>query len=125
AVRWDNQAQVHATAYLNALVTEALAHGVELYEHTRALGVHEDDPCRVETDRGTVRARDVFVAANVPVNNRVLLHTKIAAYRSYVIAAEVGGPETAGLLWDTDDPYHYSRWQRVGGETYLIVGGED
>ena len=57
------------------------------YENTRVVGVHEDAPCRIETDRGTVRAADVFVAANVPVNNRVLLHTKIAAYRSYAIAA--------------------------------------
>ncbi len=54
----------------------------------RVLGVHEDEPSRVETDHGRVRAHHVFVAANVPVNNRVLLHTKIAAYRSYAIAAD-------------------------------------
>jgi nitrite reductase/ring-hydroxylating ferredoxin subunit len=56
----------------------------------------------------------------------VLLHTKIAAYRSYAIAARVE-PSTAprGLFWDTDDPYHYTRAQRVGRIVYLIVGGED
>jgi glycine/D-amino acid oxidase-like deaminating enzyme/nitrite reductase/ring-hydroxylating ferredoxin subunit len=123
-VRWDEQAQVHAIAYLHALVTLALDARVRICETTRVLGVHEDEPCRVETDRGTLRARHVFVAANVPVNNRVLLHTKISAYRSYAIATEVSSFEP-GLFWDTDDPYHYTRRQRIGDRTYLIVGGED
>jgi glycine/D-amino acid oxidase-like deaminating enzyme len=128
AVRWDNQGQVHATAYLEALVQEATAHGVRVYENTRVVGVHDGDPCEVETDHGVIRAGDVFVAANVPVNNRVLLHTKIAAYRSYAIAVEVRASDAAavrGLFWDTDDPYHYTRVQDVAGRAYLIVGGED
>ena len=125
AVRWNNQGQVHATAYLDALVAEALANGVIIHDTTRGVGVHDDEPCRVETSSGTVRANHVFVAANVPVNNRVFLHTKIAAYRSYAIAAEMAPPETQALLWDTDDPYRYTRWQRIGGATYLIIGGED
>jgi Rieske Fe-S protein len=96
-----------------------------VFENTRVLGVHEDAPCRIETDRGLVRAADVFVAANVPVNNRVLLHTKIAAYRSYAIAAAAPSGLPAGLFWDTDDPYHYTRIHAIDGQTYLIVGGED
>ncbi len=125
AIRWNNQGQVHATAYLEALVDQALATGVRICDATRVVGVHDDEPCRVETTAGTVRANHVFVAANVPVNNRVLLHTKLAAYRSYAIAAAIDPPEVSGLLWDTDNPYHYTRWQRLGGQTYLIVGGED
>ena len=125
AIRWNNQGQVHATVYLDALVDEAVANGVQIFETTRVVGVHDDEPCRVETGSGTVRANHVFVAANVPVNNRVFLHTKIAAYRSYAIAGQIGAPEAAALLWDTDSPYHYTRWQRVGGRSYLIVGGED
>jgi glycine/D-amino acid oxidase-like deaminating enzyme/nitrite reductase/ring-hydroxylating ferredoxin subunit len=124
-VCWDNQAQVHATAYLDGLLREAITQGLQVFENTRVLGVHEDAPCRIETDRGLVRAADVFVAANVPVNNRVLLHTKIAAYRSYAIAAAAPSGLPVGLFWDTDDPYHYTRIHAIGGQTYLIVGGED
>ena len=131
-VRWEHQGQVHATAYLEALLDEAASSGVRVYEHTRVLGVHDGEPCRVDTDRGEVRARAVFVAANVPVNNRVLLHTKIAAYRSYALAWDAGrgpagrpDPPAPGLFWDTDDPYHYTRVQDVEGRPYLIVGGED
>ena len=128
-VRWEHQAQVHATAYLAALLHEAKAAGARIYERTRVIGVQDGRPCRVETERGVVSARDVFVAANVPVNNRVLLHTKIAAYRSYAIAFDVAPHSTAdladGLFWDTDQPYHYTRVQAIGGRRYLIVGGED
>src|SRR5688500_14635970 len=35
AIRWERQAQVHATAYLNMLVREATGHGVRVYENTR------------------------------------------------------------------------------------------
>jgi glycine/D-amino acid oxidase-like deaminating enzyme/nitrite reductase/ring-hydroxylating ferredoxin subunit len=125
AIRFDHQAQVHATAYLGELIAEARTHGVQCFEQSRVVGVSDGTPCRVETLNGTVQAADVFVAANVPVNNRVLLHTKIAAYRSYAIAARVDAPETWALLWDTEDPYHYVRWQQADGATYVIVGGED
>ena len=124
-IRWAQQAQVHATAYLDGLVREAVTQGVQVFEHTQVIGVHEDEPCRVETERGTVRAAHVFVAANVPVNNRVLLHTKIAAYRSYAIATQVEADYFSGLFWDTSEPYHYTRCHTVNGQSYLIVGGED
>ena len=124
AIRWEGQAQVHATGYLQALVALAVENGVRIHDATRVIGVHEDRPCRVETDLGTVLAAHVFVAANVPINNRVLLHTKIAAYRSYAVAGPVSS-FAAGLFWDTDDPYHYTRRHTINGRTYLIVGGED
>ena len=125
AVRWDNQAQVHATAYLDGLLKEAVTQGAQVFENTRVVGVQDGEPCLVETDRGIVRAAHVFVAANVPVNNRVLLHTKIAAYRSYAVAGAHAPAAVTGLFWDTDSPYHYIRTHTVNGHTYLIVGGED
>ena len=124
AVRWDRQAQLHATEYLDALLVEAARIGVRIYEHTRVVGVDDGEPCRIDTDRGEISAGSVVVAANVPVNNRVLLHTKLAPYRSYVIAGEVPSA-VDGMFWDTDDPYHYIRLQRAGTRQWLIVGGED
>ena len=124
-VRWGGQGQVHATAYLAGLAKEASGRGVEIFEQTKVKDVHEGEPCRVETDAHRITARHVLVAANVPVNNRVLLHTKIAAYRSYALAIEVEPDYVRGLFWDTVDPYHYTRTHDVEGRTYLIVGGED
>ena len=125
AVRWEGQAQMHATAYLAGLAKEASRRGVEIFEHTMVQNVREGEPCYVETDAHRIAARHVLVAANVPVNNRVLLHTKIAAYRTYAIAIEVEPGYIRGLFWDTVDPYHYTRPQEVDGKWYLIIGGED
>ena len=69
----------------------------------------------------------MVVATNTPVNDRFTIHTKQAAYRSYVIAARVpAGTVTPGLYWDTEDPYHYVRLQPEDTvHDLLIVGGED
>src|SRR5204862_3889242 len=87
---------------------------------------HDGTPCRVVTDNGTVTARAVLVATHSPFNS-VLLQTKVANYRSYVLALRLKDrasmPE--GLFWDTDEPYHYIRGQMTDEGPTLIVGGED
>jgi len=66
------------------------------------------------------------VATNTPVNDWVTIHTKQAAYRTYVIGLRVPkGSITKALYWDTPDPYHYVRLTQEAGREVLIVGGED
>jgi Rieske Fe-S protein len=76
-----------------------------------------------------VRASAVVVATNSPINDRLVVHTKIAAYLTYVIGACVPrGAVPRALYWDNADPYHYVRLQfgtSGRGEDVLIVGGED
>ena len=77
-----------------------------------------------------VTADAVVVATNSPVNDLVAIHTKQAAYQTYVIGARVPrGSVNKALYWDTPDPYHYLRIETIGTGvgTYdlLIVGGED
>src|SRR4029453_19145334 len=94
----------------------------------------EWEPCRVTTSDGHVITADrVVVATNSPVNDWVILHTKQAAYRTYVIGARIPrGSVPRGLYWDPPDPYHYIRVQEVDvrldpdrADEILIVGGED
>lgn len=126
ALRFDHQAQFHPIRYLDGLARGIPGRGSYIFEETRMLDVEEGEPCRVVTDRGTIIADDVFVAANVPSTNRFFLHTKIAAYRTYAIAARVRrGFQTKGLFWDTQDPYHYIRSFDLNGVPYAIIGGED
>jgi glycine/D-amino acid oxidase-like deaminating enzyme/nitrite reductase/ring-hydroxylating ferredoxin subunit len=124
-VRFDQQARVHALQYVWGLAGVLARAGVQIFEQTKALSVAEDESCRVETERGVVTARHVLVAANVPVNNRVFTHTFLYPYRSYAIAAPLRAGRFDGLFWDTDDPYHYTRVQEVGGVPMVIIGGED
>jgi Rieske Fe-S protein len=72
----------------------------------------------------------VVVATNTPVNDWVKMHTKQAAYRTYVIGVPVPFDSIlTALYWDTEDPFHYVRLQRIGegaeARDILIIGGED
>jgi len=127
ALRFDDQATIHPRMYLQGLERAFVALGGRIFEDTQIVAIDEGEPCRVISDRGMVAARDVIVAAHVPIVNRFLLHAKLAAYRSYVVGIDLNGDAGIGdgLYWDTADPYHYIRTQPAGGRRYLLVGGED
>jgi len=124
AVVFRNQAQFHPRRYLLHLAGMLTGGGSHVFENSRAIDVQDGSPCVVKTEQGTIRARSVIVSAHVPVNDLVFIHTKIAAYRSYAIAAPFEKP-LPGLFWDTDDPYHYIRTQTIDGKQFVMVGGED
>jgi glycine/D-amino acid oxidase-like deaminating enzyme/nitrite reductase/ring-hydroxylating ferredoxin subunit len=127
ALRFENQATIHPRVYLQGLERAFVTLGGRIFEDTQVVAIDEGDPCRVISDRGVVAARDVIVAAHVPIVNRVLLHAKLAAYRSYVVGIDLTGDAGIGdgLYWDMADPYHYIRAHTIGGRRFLIVGGED
>jgi Rieske Fe-S protein len=74
-----------------------------------------------------VKAANVVVATNSPVNVRVAIHSKQAPYRTYAIAAKLPkGLLKDALYWDTLDPYHYVRLQPLSQrQDLVIIGGED
>jgi glycine/D-amino acid oxidase-like deaminating enzyme/nitrite reductase/ring-hydroxylating ferredoxin subunit len=130
ALRFPRQGQFHVLKYLRGVASAAKRLGARLYNRTRAYEFHGGDDGRVETDKGVIRARSIVVATNTPVNDLVAVHTKQAAYRTFVVGARVRrGSVPQMLLWDTPDPYHYVRLQSnadsSGDEDVLIVGGED
>jgi glycine/D-amino acid oxidase-like deaminating enzyme/nitrite reductase/ring-hydroxylating ferredoxin subunit len=127
ALRFDDQATIHPRCYLQGLERAFVGLGGQIFEDTQVVSIDEGDPCRVISDRGIVTAHGVIVAAHVPIVNRVLLHTKLAAYRTYVVGIDLGGDAVVGdgLYWDMADPYHYIRTQTIAGRRYLLVGGED
>jgi glycine/D-amino acid oxidase-like deaminating enzyme/nitrite reductase/ring-hydroxylating ferredoxin subunit len=130
ALRFPRQAQFHVLKYLRGVADAAKRLGVRIYNHTHAYDFEGGDTARVGTNRGIIHARALVVATNTPVNDRVTLHTKQAAYRTFVVGARVPrGSVPQVLLWDTPDPYHYVRMQpsadNSGAYDILIVGGED
>jgi glycine/D-amino acid oxidase-like deaminating enzyme/nitrite reductase/ring-hydroxylating ferredoxin subunit len=135
ALRFPRQAQFHVLEYLNGIASAAKRRGVRIYNGTRVERIEGGEDARVETNRGVVRADAVVVATNSPINDLVAIHTKQAAYRTFVVGARVKrGSIPQILLWDTADPYHYVRIYREthareasagDGHDVLIVGGED
>ncbi|HEY8151899.1 MAG TPA: FAD-dependent oxidoreductase [Vicinamibacteria bacterium] len=129
ALRFARQAQLHPLRYLAGLARAVIAAGGQI--HT---GVHVEEfeggrDARVKTATGReVACQAIVVATNTPVNDRLVIHTKQAAYRTYVVGLEVpAGSVPRALYWDTADPYHYIRLQSQGAgrPEVLIVGGED
>ena len=123
AVRQENQAQFHARKYLLPLVEEIPGQGSHVFQETRALSVEDGEPCRVETDRGEVRARDVIVATHLSVLDRGLYFAKTSPRRSYVLGIPVASaPE--GMFISTERPSHSIRSTPLDGRRLLLVGGE-
>lgn len=127
ALRFPRQAQFHPLKYLAALAQAFLKYKGRIYTETHVTAVEGGEPARIETQGGhIVSAGAVVVATNTPVNDRMLIHTKQAAYRTYVIGATIPrGSIPKGLYWDTPDPYHYVRLQSSEQSDLLIIGGED
>lgn len=129
ALRAPRQAQSHPHKYLAGLAGAVERRGGRIHGGTHVESVRDGSPVTVRLRGGPViTAEAVIVAANVPMNDRVAMHTRQAPYRSYAIASRLpAGAVPRALYWDTADPYHYARLQRLpaAGEEILIVGGED
>jgi glycine/D-amino acid oxidase-like deaminating enzyme/nitrite reductase/ring-hydroxylating ferredoxin subunit len=140
ALHFPNQGQFHPLKYLKALATAIEKMGGRIFCGTRVVSVEGGDDARVETeDKFVVAPKDIVVATNTPINDRVKMHTKQAAYRTYVVGMPIPrGSVTKGLYWDTAQEagmanqlgpiaYHYVRLQSCPEKDcdLLIVGGED
>jgi len=128
ALRFPRQAQFHPLKYMSGLARAVTRDGGRIHCGTKAVRIEDGEPCTVETADGhTIKAEDVIVATNSPVNDWMVIHTKQAAYRTYVIGVRIPrGSVPHILLWDTGDPYHYVRVHPddMGPDTeILIVGG--
>ena len=126
---FPRQAQFHPLKYLTAIARAIIRDGGRIYTETHVARIEGGESARIETQDGlTVTADAVVVATNTPVNALLAIHTKQAAYRTFVIGATVpAGSISTGLYWDTANPYHYVRLSRsLSVESdVLIVGGED
>lgn len=129
ALRFPRQAAFHIGRYMDGLAREFRERGGRLVTgaRARATAVTGGRHAHVDLANGTSVAADhIVVATHTPFNDRVAMHTKQAAYRTYVVGFEVARDSfPAQLVWDMEDPYHYVRRVRGVGRDVVIVGGED
>ena len=120
AVRFDDQAEFDAYAYVAGLAGRFTAAGGRIVEDTRAVGLSEGEPNEVRTDRGAVHADHVIVASHPPYLDRTLAFARAAPQRSYSIAVTLDGEPPEGMFISSEGP---TRSLRAAGEL-LLVGGE-
>jgi glycine/D-amino acid oxidase-like deaminating enzyme/nitrite reductase/ring-hydroxylating ferredoxin subunit len=125
AIRVEDQAQFHPLAYLLGLARRFAEEGGLVFEGTRARKISEGRRCTVEAEGGRITCADVVVMTHAPVSSRFALHSKMAPYRTYALAARVASLPPPGLYYDSRDPYHYVRTQETADGAFLVAGGED
>jgi glycine/D-amino acid oxidase-like deaminating enzyme/nitrite reductase/ring-hydroxylating ferredoxin subunit len=128
-IRFKRQAKFHVVKYLRALARAIVRGGGQIFMGAHALEIEDGKIATVKFANGKrIRAANIVVATNTPISDRVKVHTKQAAYRTYVIAGQVPKGSVPGLYWDTEEPYHYVRTSPMEDDPFhdlLIVGGED
>jgi len=121
---------IHPTRYFGGLVDAAERAGADLHEGVRAHALRRQADGRsvVETNRGAIFSRDVFVATNGYTNGFVpALRRRLIPIGSYIIATEPLPDELARSLspkgrvfFDTKNFLYY--W-RVTADNRLAFGG--
>jgi glycine/D-amino acid oxidase-like deaminating enzyme/nitrite reductase/ring-hydroxylating ferredoxin subunit len=128
-LRYGRQATFHPTRYLKGLAQAIRAKGGRLFANSAIVTVDEEkDHVRLVSDTDVeIIAQQAIFATNVPINNRLEIHSKMAPYRTYAMAfALPRGSLPDALYWDMADPYHYVRLSPgADGNDILIVGGAD
>lgn len=124
AARFDNQAQLHAVKYLQGLARAVDGSGSHVLEDTLVTAVRDGVPGVVETARGTVRARDVIVATNVPVGDGGSFAERCYLHRSYLVACLAPAAPLDGTFISVDEPMRSILAIDVEGSRYVLTGGE-
>jgi glycine/D-amino acid oxidase-like deaminating enzyme/nitrite reductase/ring-hydroxylating ferredoxin subunit len=124
AVRFDDQAQLHAVKYLQGLARAVDGAGSFVFEESRALALRDGSPVIVETERGSVRAGDVIVATNVPFGDGGFFDRRSVLHRSYLVASRAGSAPMEGTYISVDEPMRSILAIEVDGAGYVLTGGE-
>lgn len=126
AMRFELQAQIHATKYLSGLAKAYEQEGGVLLQQCIVNNVEFTQQYhKADTSLGEIKATLIVYATHIPPGIN-LLHFRNAPYRSYAAAFKLKeGQYPEGLVYDSQDPYHYFRTQALDGQNYLVAGGFD
>lgn len=127
-LRYPRQATFHPLKYLAGVAAVCEASGVRFFANSPVQEVAEREGfVTLRTAHGQITAGHAVIATNASIADRFQLHTKVAPYRTYVLAFAIAPGELPdALYWDTEDPYHYVRLQSGPDDhDFLLVGGED
>ena len=124
AVRFDNQAQIHALRYVQGLARAVAGDGSFVFEESPATGFRDGSPAVVDTERGSVRAREIIVATNLPFGDGGIFAERCYLHRSYIVAARSSLPPLDATFVSADEPMRSILTVDVDGASYVLAGGE-
>jgi glycine/D-amino acid oxidase-like deaminating enzyme len=125
AVKFTGQGKMHSVKYLNGLAKAIQGQGSFVFEKTKAKSFHDNRPCKVLTDGGTISAKSVVVSTHVPFPLMTHGAYCLLEYptRSYVVA----GPNSSGIKGmyiSSDSPTRSILPVKTGGQDLILIGGD-
>lgn len=126
AVAFSKQGKLNSRKYLLGLAEAITGRGGKIYENSHVVVIRDGEPAKIRTARGTIHARDIIVATNVPtfpLFARVGYALGVYPQQSYIVAGK--NPHPFKGMYISPDPDHYSILPiNIGGEPHLLIGGE-
>lgn len=119
AMRWDDQAQFHPIKYVAGLARTIPGEGSHVFENSRAT---DWDPKRVATAGGSVTARHVVMATNLPLGQVGLFYSTNHPKAEPVVAAPIERVPPA-FYKNVEQPGRSLRTHRHLGRTYAVAVG--
>ncbi|MCX6498859.1 MAG: FAD-dependent oxidoreductase [Arthrobacter sp.] len=124
AVRFDGQAQIHALKYVQGLARAVDGNGSFVFEESPATGFRDGSPSVVATQEGSVRAKDIIVATNLPFGDNGRFTERCYPHRSYIVAGRSAVPPLDATFISVDEPMRSILTIDVEGTSYVLAGGE-
>ncbi|MBP2000468.1 glycine/D-amino acid oxidase-like deaminating enzyme [Paenibacillus shirakamiensis] len=126
AIYTHGDAEVNPYRFVHGLVDYASKHGVRVFEHTPATGMHfEENGVLVFSGDYRIRAKQVIFACGYETQE-MKKDRGAVLMQSYAIATEVTNAVDSWhercLIWETARPYLY---MRTTAEGRIVIGGLD
>lgn len=120
------QAKFNPRLYILGLAKKTAQNGALIFENTQAVGFEGEGNMAIKTPNGNIRAKEIIVTTHSPIDNRYEFPSRLFAYQTYVIEADIpSGNIDEALYWDTEKPYNYFRIDKYEDHDRIILGGCD
>ena len=125
AVRFDEQAHVHAGRYLLGLAKAFTDAGGQLFERSRVTDIDDigDSAVEVTAEGHAVRAEHCVVATLLPLGVTAGCFARTTPVRSYGLAVRLRGDAPTAMTISADSPTYSTRpWPDAGPNGLIVVG---
>ncbi|HLD21703.1 MAG TPA: FAD-binding oxidoreductase [Patescibacteria group bacterium] len=125
-LRIENQAKFQPLKFITALAKKIHKQGVFIFENTEVTNYIGKNHTTIHTKGADIHAQDIIIATHNPNNLPFEIHNRIIPTQTYVIEAHLPKntfPEA--MFWDTEEPCHYFRIEKINNYDRMILGGAD
>ena len=122
----NNQFNLNPVKYLSFILDKLIDNGVQIYQNTNAVDIEENDNGNIviTEDVYKITSEKVIITTGYPFfDGGGLYFTRLAPYRSYLVAFPSDIQDSAMLISNSQSPYSI-RFSNTDRTNYVLVGGK-